>query len=331
MSEVIQGSGAMRKPELRERLFDLYATNLSLCFPHVKNTFLCPFCLTEFGKDAVSDDSKQVILAHCIPQALGGRLVTLACASCDCLAGHEIDVHLANRLETESFFQGTSPSSRRVWFKTHQQKVRADYRITTGSDGKPQHQFKLDEKNSRPGQWQAMKEAIKCGHAMKHFEVTQRGQMTFNLQISRIAMLRAGYLLMFRQYGYSYILNPNLSRLREQFKRPRDPIISGRPVVQIPRGMFGESTICFVISPKPLQAFLPVLVLRTQGGQESAAGVFMPDLVDDGDSVYERIKEHQEASNDLRCNVVNLDDMKESLRNPESIMLPYEISAGLRS
>jgi len=74
--------------------------------------FLCPFCLTTFGKEAVLGDSKQVILAHCTPEAVGGRLLTLACDSCDCSAGHEIDIHLINRLlHVSRGIQGQRPLS----------------------------------------------------------------------------------------------------------------------------------------------------------------------------------------------------------------------------
>jgi hypothetical protein len=323
----------MTKQELREHLFDMYAANLSLCHPHVKDTFLCPFCLGTFGKEAVLGVSKRVILAHCTPEALDGRLVTLACASCDCSGGHEIDIHLVNRLETDSFLQGMSPNSRRVWFKTAEQEARADFRITIGPDGRPQHHIRLDGKRSRPGQCEAIKESMQHGDGLKHsLNVTQRGQMIFRMDTSRIAMLRAAYLLMFRQYGYSYVLHPNLHRLREQFKRSREAIIPGRPVVQIPANTFAENTtVCVVTSPQPLQAFLAVLVFRTEGGQESVAGVFMPGLGDDGDSIYERIQADQESKNDLTLNFVNLGDVKEPLQSPWSVMLPYEIWAELRS
>jgi hypothetical protein len=73
----------MSNQELREHLFDGYAANLSLWFPGVKDTFLCPFCLTAFAKGAVQGKNPKVILAHCVPDALRGRPQTLACAECD--------------------------------------------------------------------------------------------------------------------------------------------------------------------------------------------------------------------------------------------------------
>src|SRR6188768_3314770 len=146
----------MTKQELREHLFGLYSANLTLCFPNVKDAFLCPFCLKTFGRDAIQGDEKKVILAHCVQESLGGRLVTLACAGCDCPAGHEIDVHLIKRLQTTEFFGGTSPRSQRVWLHSAGHRVRADYSVIRGADGKVQTNFKIDGKNSPPGQWQAM-------------------------------------------------------------------------------------------------------------------------------------------------------------------------------
>src|SRR5438045_2962594 len=108
----------MTNQELRERLFDVCAANLTLCFPEVKDTFLCPFCLRKFTKEAVRGEKPMVILAHCVPEALKGALPTLACADCDNTAGRDIDIHLINRLETTSFFRGESPDSRRIWYHT---------------------------------------------------------------------------------------------------------------------------------------------------------------------------------------------------------------------
>src|SRR4051812_38967445 len=60
----------MPNQEMRERTFDVCAANLPLCFLEVKDTFLCPFCLRAFTKEAVPGERPRVILAHCVPEAL---------------------------------------------------------------------------------------------------------------------------------------------------------------------------------------------------------------------------------------------------------------------
>jgi hypothetical protein len=316
----------MTSQELRECLFGVYAANLTLCFPEAKDTFLCPFCLRTFNKEAVQGDKPKVILAHCVPDALRGRLQTLACAECDNRAGRDIDMHLINRLETSSFLRGESPDSRRVWFHSSRHRARADYRIIKGDGGKFEHEFKLDGKHSPPGQCEGIKEAMAGGEARKHrVRVTQRGQMAFSMRLSRVALLRAGYLLAFRQFGYSYILNPNLNRLREQFRRPREAIIPGRPVVQLSPDTFAENTICLTTAPKEALAFLAVLRCRTDGGSVSVHGVVLPGLGDGGDSVYEAIRADQEQHDAVSLTYKDLAPVMVQLDDPESVSRPYDI------
>jgi hypothetical protein len=316
----------MSKQEQRERLFDGCAANLTLCFPEVKDTFLCPFCLRTFDKDAVRGDNPLVILAHCVPEALRGRLQTLACAECDNRAGRDIDIHLINRLETTSFFHGESPGSRRVWLHTSGHRARADYRIVKGAGGKTEHEFKLDGKHSPPGQCDGIKRAMESGDAQRNtLRATQRGQMTFSMELSRVAMLRAGYLLAFRQFGYSYILHPNLDRLREQFRKPREAIIPGRPVVQLRPDDFAENTICLITAPKAARAFMAVLRCRTDGGGLTVHGVLLPGLGDEGDSVYEAIRADQEQNDAVSFTFKNLAPVMLPPNDPEAVSLPYDI------
>lgn len=321
----------MTKQELREHLFNVYSANLAHCFQGVEDTFLCPFCLNTFGREAIQGDSKEVILAHCVQESLGGRLVTLACAGCDCPAGHEIDVHLVNRLQTTEFFNGTSPRSQRVWVNTVGQRVRADFSIRKGEKGRFETHIKIDGKNSPPGQWQEMKEAMVNGDALQHpLSMTQRGQMCFNMDVSRVALLRSAYLLMFQKFGYSYVLHDNLARLRQQFEKPNEAIVTGRPVVSLSPDSFPRSTVVVVTEPAGFNAFLPVLVFRTAGGSRWAFGVFMPGLDADAGSIYERLAEHQNDNATVGLKFATWDDEGVALDKPEAVHLPYDVWAGLR-
>jgi len=57
----------------------------------------------------------------------------------------------------------------------------------------------------------------------------------------------------------------------------------------------------------------------------------MPGLGNDGDSIYESVQEDQQSTNNLKFSFVNIGDVKAPLQNPESVGLPHEIWADLRS
>jgi hypothetical protein len=309
-----------------EKAFDVYAVNLTLCAPEALGVFVCPFCKRIFHKDAVTCKPPRVIFAHCAPKALDGRLTALACAECDNTAGHEVDVHLINRLETTSFFRGESPDSRRVWLKTVGQRVRADYRVVKGADGRLEQHLIIDGEHSPPGQCDELKRAMESGEALPHtLKLTQRGQMSFNMDLSRIAMLRAAFLFMFRSFGYAYVLHPNLTRLREQFQKPCEAIIPCRPVVGIAPSSLPDNSVCLITAPEQFRAFLVVLPFRTEGGTPFTQGIIMPGLGPEGDSVYERIRDHQAENESLSFGYVLIEEELGRLADPKYTWLANEL------
>jgi hypothetical protein len=309
-----------------EQAFDVYATNLTLCKPEAQGIFVCPFCRRCFRKEDASHKPPQIIFAHCVPSSLGGRLTALACAECDNRAGYEIDVHLANRLETDSFFRGESPDERRVWLTAAGQRVRANYRITKDSTGLFKQDIVLDAKRSAPGQCEELRAALESGAALRHpLRLTERMRMTFNMDISRIAMLRAAFLFMFRSFGYAYVLHENLNRLREQFVRPRDAIIPGRPIIGLVPDSILTNSVCLITSPEAFRAFLVILSFRTDGGTQLTQGIIMPGLGPDADSVYERIRDHQVTNDSLALRYASIDSQLGRLADPERTWLANEL------
>jgi hypothetical protein len=79
--------------DLRERLFDIYAANLSDMEPGTKETFRCPMCLKDFDRSALQIDQK-LTLGHIIPEAVGGRIRTLECGKCNHTIGGTYDAHV---------------------------------------------------------------------------------------------------------------------------------------------------------------------------------------------------------------------------------------------
>ena len=287
----------MGKPKADDVIFNVYSANLTICFPDVKDTFLCPFCKTPFGREALTSDPKRIIRAHCIPKALKGKLTTLACNTCDNEAGSDIDAQLANRLEAEDFFQGESKKVHRIDAEVAGHRTDADFWITRDEHGKPVHHVRLHEFDKRSPKEQArlaIQAACESGEAFKHTPVAHvGGRLNIDMNRARVSLLRCAYLMMFRHFGYSYILNDNLERLREQFRRPDDEIIPGNPVIRLTKTEIPMNTVAIIKSPQELQAFFVPMQFRTKSGREVCMGIFMPGLGKDGDSIYERALESQ--------------------------------------
>jgi hypothetical protein len=301
-----------------EAIFDLYATNVTLCDQSVSNTFVCPFCRGMFGKEALKTRPPQVIVAHCVPRSLGGQKTTLACAACDNTAGHTTDAHLKTRLETTEFLQGNSPRKRKIWFQAADWRVRAYHQITKGPAGKPRHEIVFDKNNSPPDSCEAVQRHFANGSAFRQpMRLSFGKDLIVRMDLSRVAMLRAAYLMMFRSFGYPYVFHANLNRLREQLQKPNNAIIPCRPVIEVPSDTLPDNSICLITSPERLRAFLVVLSLRTEGGSMFHHGVIMPGLGGDGDSVYERIRDNQAANDSQTFHFVRIEEGLGRLNEPE--------------
>jgi hypothetical protein len=271
----------------REAAFNEYSANLTACFPTFKDTFVCPFCHRAFGRDAL-DDPPKVIIAHCLLHSLGGRLITLACAECDNKAGHTVDIHLKHRLETEDFFQGHSPSTRRIQLMMGGRKVPAEIRIGLREDGTPCLEFHIDYRRSPPHEFNALTNALEKGTMPENAEINIEGTVPFNHPMSRLAMLRSAYLMMFRHFGYSYICHRNVEPVRQQLLHPNEQILPGLPILRVPEHPRHVNTVALVTTPEYQSFFVPMQFV-TEGKQKVCMGVFMPGLGEDSPAIFQRL------------------------------------------
>lgn len=90
----------MSKQQTRkERLFDLYAANLSAGRPEHQNLFGCPLCLRLFERSAIANE--QVTLEHIVPSGKGAANETLTCKACNYTTGSRLDTDLLKRIAFE--------------------------------------------------------------------------------------------------------------------------------------------------------------------------------------------------------------------------------------
>lgn len=190
-----------------EQLFDAYSSDLERYAPALKGHFGCPICMRAFGR--VPDLRKVVAEEHVVPRALGGRLVTLTCRPCNNSAGSELESHLVQRVRVDN---GQIPAAVRMQVGDAVQ--RGGFRAQ--SDSNPAFEIKVVGKQSDPRQAEELKRLFRAGVEDVHLNLNYG----YVLLRSVVALVRSAYLLMFRTFGYRFILDPSAQVLRDQISQP---------------------------------------------------------------------------------------------------------------
>lgn len=262
-----------RKTLVTDRLFTTYARNLTLYVPEMDNTFRCPICLTLFGREDLSKLSEE----HIIPSAIGGKLTTLTCSKCNNTQGSKLEADLVKRLRVEDIFAGKSDLPLRGQVSAGNGKATADIYF---SDERPNINIVAIPEHSNPAQFSNLNRRFTEG--LKEFSIS--GVLGFNAQRSAVALIRSAYLMMFRYFGYGYILTEILDQVREQILHPDDDSfvrygalhIKSRPPL----------TNAIAIVSEPIRCFLVLLNISTE--IERYVAVVMPGLDEEGTDVYKR-------------------------------------------
>jgi hypothetical protein len=289
----------MSPSQRRERFFNAFAANLTATarywggMPEIGDIFICPLCRTEFGREALAPPP-QLTIEHCIPRSLGGTLTTstLVCRACNNTAGTNLDKHLANKFDAESFFQGISAKAMPIEMNVHGAVVRGDWRFTAG--GKPTFELYICGKRNGSKQIDFFKSSLTSllGNADgSGIEVSAKMQYRGRNAIA--GLLRIGYLMLFRQFGYGYILNSGLDGIREQILHPERSIIPDAISVDIPQALAHANSVAILKSPKNLRCFLAMVRLSVQN-RIICRGILLPGPRDSDVAIYHR---HEAAKN----------------------------------
>lgn len=270
--------GLSAETRLRAR-FMLYSADLASCVPGLHGQFGCPACLQVFRippgvllRDVLAEE-------HIVSGALGGRLTTLTCRRCNNSAGSTLERHLVQRVLVEN---GKRPIPVRVTIgeAVHRSELHVPVDLTGGEPirivGIP--------KQSDPRQVEIAKQAMLSGAKT----IKLRGSFGYVHRRTVVALIRSAYLLMFRVFGYRYVLDVGARPLREQLQDPlaEAPILNST-MWRIPDVTITESCVAIVSEPQELRSFLVLLKLNDEPCH--MAGVFMPPPRFDGAAFYERL------------------------------------------
>jgi hypothetical protein len=284
------------------RLFEAYASNLSAFVPSLQNIFACPLCLGGFTQDTL--ESEGLTEEHIISRELGGKLITITCKECNSRGGAELDAHLVNEFRALDKISGLSDKPFRGRVKVGD--VKQDVGIYVSSGKSPRIQLLGDKKRTNPASLREIEHSLE----------TEPGNIKFQLNFgydrhrANVAKLRAAYLLMFRYFGYEYILHKNVERVRQQILAPGQDVIASKASFAFGLAPEELNSIGLLRSPPELRCF--VVSFRVSTAVDRSFGVVLPGLDDEGDEVYDRWHEKRETLKGMEMDVTII------LQNPHA-------------
>lgn len=247
-------------------IFDRFANSLERYVPAYGGRYGCPLSMSLCQREAI--DTGDLTEEHCIPRGLGKKVSVLTAKHANNAAGADIDAHLHRTIKHDEVFRDAVGSLRgRFVYENYEVDVDFTREVT---DAGPHRHFRIsgDRKRSDHRQVAAMQEFAKQAAESKSIDE----QMTFKLhphsfgdrRLARVALLKAGYLLLFRQFGYPYILDELLNSVRQQISKPdRDVLPLSKIVYEMKPEDYREQTL-LVTEPEEFTAYVVGLELQKE-------------------------------------------------------------------
>jgi hypothetical protein len=190
------------------KLFLELSQDLSTITSDLPDQVLCPLCLSAFNEQCLDSSEPTLTEEHIIPKELGGRRVTLTCKRCNNTHGHEIDIHLIQRVRVMDSLAGRGEWAIRGRIEVNGITVPTDvdWKVPVGETTS----FNL--RPNSPAVFDAIQQQMRSGQ-VQSINVTMRGD--YIPERVSLAVLRIAYLVMFHEFGYRYILSPAAGVIRE--------------------------------------------------------------------------------------------------------------------
>jgi hypothetical protein len=267
------------------RFFEAYASNLSAFVPSLQNIFACPLCLRGFTQDAL--ESEGLTEEHVISRELGGRLITLTCKECNSRDGAELDVHLVNEFRALDKISGLSAQPFKGRVKVGDAKQDVEIYVSGGKS--PRLRLVGDKKRTNPASLREIEQLLESEPRGVKFQLN----FGYDRHRANVAKLRAAYLLMFKYFGYEYILHKNVEGVRQQILTPGQDLIASKASFAFGLAPEELNSIALLRHSPELRCF--VVSFRVSTAVDRSFGVILPGLGDGGDDVYERWHERRET------------------------------------
>lgn len=201
------------------KMYDAFKQHLDL-IKELKVTdktdgFICPICLNGYNKKNIV----KLSLEDAPQQALGGRKIAITCKNCNNICGHSIDNHLYNMLEyiERSHFLSGTDHRIKIMDLDKEKPINATLEVK----GKDDLKMLISEKNNNP---YTLKERL--NKLVDGKEITiQNETLKVNVRRASAAIIKNAYIILFAKFGYSFILDKQYDRIREQIMNPEPYIL----------------------------------------------------------------------------------------------------------
>jgi hypothetical protein len=296
----------------RARLFERYSTNLGLYRPKFDGLFICPICLDGFTREALDQDLLAV--EHCVPESVGGSLLTLTCKKCNNENGAKIDSHLSERLRADDFAEAVGQGPYDAVVTVEGNPVRANVTFERGE----MHtiESRVVRRATNPTKLQAALDELSSGKI--GITVNMNFTFKFNQQVARVALMRAAYLIMFRYYGYSYVFYNQVSMIRNQICNPREDIVPQAAILQLPQDSCQPNVPGIVKSPTQFRSYLVPIKVKS-ANRSRVFGVFLPGFGDGAERLYNFIREDVKTRNSAQVTFSPFDFHPDLMNGPDPI------------
>lgn len=267
--------------------------------PNFQNGYLCPLCFNAFLEGDLDDSLPNHLTGEDIPpKKLGGSVKALSCKDCNSKSGHNLDIHLLNRLMELDAKMFLPNSKSRTTFELNGNKVNG----TIGVDENGIMVVDVQSKISNPIQSKKFRDQLILPQTFecpffdfdKSLEPIQLTK-TFTFQLKNksnerrmeIALLRIAYLTAFSTLGNGFLINGSLFKVREQIMNPDKDILPKTFWIKydFPEEYLG---INIIKSPKELRCFLIIFNLITKS-KVRRCGIALPGPSDPGLKIYDNI------------------------------------------
>ncbi len=292
----------MEKEQHRRKIFDLYSRNFAFLNFHLNiapefigaNVYICPICYRVLTESDL-DKEETVTLEHIVSRKMGGsnsRLV-LTCKLCNNrfgeLEGKYIDshrqVHLQKPIKANMF---VDIDGEELEFAGHIVLTAGSFIATMHSNkSNPQNARKLEDKGVE--NIQEFKSTIILNDRRKGY--------------TNIVLLRMAYLTVFYIFGYEAISYPNMIKICNQIKNPKENLIDNWILdgSQITDEMLG---VLFIYSPNDLRSILVSFDITIEG-HKSRKIVVLPSPDIEGMDIYN--KYHELNKKDVNLSYVRIE------------------------
>ena len=284
-----------------------------------KNNYICPICLREY-----TEEQATLLSLEDVPQAaLGGCKRLLTCKSCNNEMGRLIDCHLVNYIEAiedKAFLPGTvAPVV--IECDNMEGNIRGAIKVMENHV-----ELHLHKNRNHPDTFQDVIRNLKEDDiANLRFENKPNKRLPSHI-VS--AILRNGYLLLFEQFGYTFLLNDYYDIIRQQITQPDKEILPEGFVHFGP--IFNDDGI-YKTNSKELNGFFIQYTISKKRDYKCVVFIPLPDM--DFRDVSNRLKaikvgcslpvKHMPFS---ECYFENRDVLKDALSWFSAIKLTQQIS-----